>query len=58
MLCVMFSSLEFWDPEKLFHGYGNKFIYIIFIAENIISSTESSEKLGQASLRRWVGDEI
>ena len=54
----MFSSLEFWDPEKLFHGYGNKFISINFITENIISSTEPSQKLGEASLRRWVGDEI
>ena len=54
----MFSSLEFWDPEKLFHGYGNKFISIIVITKNIISSTDSSQKLGQASSRRWVGDEI
>ena len=57
-LGIKFCSLEFWDAEKPFHGYGNKFISNIFITENIISSAESCQKLGRLFLRRWVEDEI
>ena len=53
-LSINFCSLEFWDPDKMFHGYGNKFISIIFIIENTMWSHNSSHKLDQASSRRWV----